>query len=959
LVGRSSELAALEAELHRASAGEFRCVLLTADAGVGKTRLAAELLSRLPSEVHGLSARAYPLGDTASFGLWAEGLERHLRELPVGEVARLCGGSLVDLAGLLHSAAAVVGSTPEREPPRFRLLEGLAAVLANLAQRAPVVVFLDDVHLADASSWEALGYLARNIASIPVLVVAAARPVELAGHEAATQVLLALDQEGFLGRLDLGPLPAGALRELAGDALRREPPAALVGWLAERSRGNALFALGLLRALEEEGADMSAPRLRHMPEALSERVALRVKALDDSARSTIETLAVLGRRVDLSELATLTLQPLERLGPVLEGLVGTRLVTEEERGRQLTYEITHPLVADGVYQAIGGARRRGLHRHAGRALLAAGHPGEAASHFARSAEPGDDEAIAALCEALRQSEERGAYPEALTVLGSLVELVPEGDPRWLEVLDAMARQPQWVVDHRADAHAALGIPALRAIDAALVRAPDPTRRAGVQLRLASFLCWGMGEFGEADAGYRRAIELFEESGDRSGVLLGRLERGWLATLEGDLQAILTAGREVAKEAAAEGERLALLQALGRAVAYGAYSVGSFDEAESATRTAIALAVDDDNRHAHTIAALFLALTLASQGRIDEAIVWLQRAKALNTEWRETVLLEYEAVVHWHAGDFRSAVAVGEDSVAFHGGRVTRRRALGLGFAALAAVESMQMKQAETLVKFGLAAFGECEWAQYRQCIVHAASVLSWRQGGDREHLDRLRSAPQRLLEMGALPFAAVFLLDAAEAAAEDNRLDVATEVATSLDEIARRLDRDVYTSLALLGAGWAELASGAPQRAAGPAGDAARLLARTGCRAFLGRALDLLGHSLYAIDRAGAIEAFERAAAVFEACGATRRRDRALEALGRLGSRGRRTAAAALGPDSLTARERQVARLAAQGLTLRKIGERLFIGERTVETHLANVYAKLGVASKSELAGRAAKLGLQ
>jgi DNA-binding CsgD family transcriptional regulator len=890
--------------------------------------------------------------------LWAEALERHLRELPAVDVSRLCGGSVSDLAALLHSAAAVAGSTPEREPPRFRLLEGLAAVLTNLTRPGPVVVFLDDMHLADASSWEALGYLARNLADSPLLVLAAARPVELSGHEAAPRVLLALDQEGFLTRLDLAPLPADALRQLVGEALQHEPPAALVDWLVERSRGNALFALGLLRALKEEGADLSVPRLRRLPEALADRVVGRVRTLDPASRATLETRATLGRPAELAELGNISAQGVERLGPILEQLVETRLVAEGERGRQLMYEITHPLVAEAVYQAIGGARRRSLHRRAARSLLAAAHPGEAAGHFARSAEPGDAEAIGALCEALRQSEERGAYPEALAVLGSLVELVPEGDGRWLDVLDAMARQPQWVVDHRADAHAALGIPALRAIDAALAGAPDPARRARVQLRLASFLCWGMGEFGEADAGYRRAIDLFEESGDRNGVLLGRLELGWLGTIKGDLQAILTAGREVAKEATAEGERLALLQALGRAVAYGAYSVGSFDEAEKATRTAIALAVDDDNRHIHTIAACLLALTLASQGRIDEALVWVQRAKAQNPEWRETVLLEYEAVVHWHAGDFLAAVAAGEESLALHGGRVTRRRALGLGFAALGAVESMQMKQANAFVKLGMAAFEGREWAQFRQCLVHAASVLSWREDRGEECLDRLRSAPNRLLEMGALPFAAVFLLDVGEAAADHDRRDVAIEVAAHLDEIAGRLNRDLYRALALLGAAWADLASGPPQRAAGSAGEAAGLLAQTGCRAFLGRALDVLGHSLCAIDRGGAIEAFERAAAVFETCGATWRRDRALEALGRLGSRGRRAAAAALGPDSLTARERQVARLAAHGLTQRQIGERLYIGQRTVETHLANVYAKLGVASKSELAARAAALGL-
>ena len=97
---------------------------------------------------------------------------------------------------------------------------------------------------------------------------------------------------------------------------------------------------------------------------------------------------------------------------------------------------------------------------------------------------------------------------------------------------------------------------------------------------------------------------------------------------------------------------------------------------------------------------------------------------------------------------------------------------------------------------------------------------------------------------------------------------------------------------------------------------------------------------------------------MFESCGASVRRERVLEELRRLGYRGRKAEAAARGPGSLTGREREVVRLAVQGYTAREIGERLFIGKRTVETHLANAYAKLGVPSKRDLIKRASELGL-
>ena len=131
-----------------------------------------------------------------------------------------------------------------------------------------------------------------------------------------------------------------------------------------------------------------------------------------------------------------------------------------------------------------------------------------------------------------------------------------------------------------------------------------------------------------------------------------------------------------------------------------------------------------------------------------------------------------------------------------------------------------------------------------------------------------------------------------------------------------------------------------------------------GGQAYLGRALDVLGRSLADTDRAGAREALRQAAETFEACGGVWRRDRALGALGQLGGAGRRMVGAVRGAGSLTQREREVARLASAGLSAKEIGQQLAIGERTVETHLARAYAKLGLASKIDLVRRASELGL-
>jgi class 3 adenylate cyclase/DNA-binding CsgD family transcriptional regulator len=958
LVGRDGEMATLDAALERAAAGELSCVLVVGDPGVGKTRLAAELLAR--ESVTSLSARAYPLGETAAFGLWAEALERHLRPLPASEVSALCGGFLDDLAGLLRSAAAARGSVPDREPSRHRLIEGLTVVLANLAQQAdgePLVVSLDDVHWADASSWEVLQYLARTLPDARLLVLAAARPGELAEHPVASKVLLALDRDGLLTRLTLSPLGSAAVGELAEAVLGDAVPGALVAWLDERSRGNPLFTLGLLRALQEERADLTHPRLRRLPEALADQVAQRLDGLDEPARSTLEVLAALGRRVELGEIVGLSGRPLDRLAPILDGLVRARLIVDEERGAELTYEVAHPLVAEAIYQGIGTARRRALHRLVARALLAAGRLGEAAPHFARSADVGDPEAVEALTDALRQAEGRGAYREALGVLGSLVDLLPAGDERWLEVAGAMSWEAEWVIDHRADVYAALAIQALRAIDAALGPDSDPALRAGVRFRLATFLGWGTGDVEEAQSVGREAMALFEAVGDRQRMLVAELEYAFLFTLGGDSEAAPAAGWRVVAKAAPAGDEFVLMQAFGRSIGYGALMLGRLEESEDALHKAAALAGAAGRAYFHTMVEMFLSWSSAFRGHLNDAYGYVEKGKS-DPEWRETVLLEAQCMVQWMAGDLGAALAAAEESLTWNAGRLGRRRAWGLAYAAVSAVEAERVDDARRYLAPALAAYGGRPWMGCLGVCHWAQAVIIGQQRGSAAALDDLRRAASSVLDVKWLTMAAPILVDLAEAAAACERADVAREAAGRLEEIAGLVDSDLYQAFAALGAAWAELGAGAAKRAIGPAARAVELLAGTGCRLFHGRALDVIGRALSDSDRPRAVEALEQAAALFETCGATWRRDRVVEFLGQLGTRGKRAAGAVTGPDSLTARERQAARLAAQGLTVRQIGERLFIGERTVESHLARAYAKLGVTSKSELVVRASELGL-
>lgn len=290
---------------------------------MGKSRLGRELLAR-HREAAGMFARAHPLGVTATFGVWAEAIDPLLQSRSDAQVAAVCGGLLDDLASLFHRVAVIRGSLPDREPPLPRLLQGLAALLRNLAAQAPLIAVLDDVHVADASSWEALRYFARHLDDSRLLVVATARPADLAGQEAAAQALFELDEDGFLQRLEVIPLDRNTTRELAQAIIGHPPPAALIDWVDQRARGNPLYVISLVRALLEEHADLSAPGLRRLPEGLTERMAARTRGADATMRALLDLLAVVERPLPLADLAALAGRPAEQLDPVLAALITGR-----------------------------------------------------------------------------------------------------------------------------------------------------------------------------------------------------------------------------------------------------------------------------------------------------------------------------------------------------------------------------------------------------------------------------------------------------------------------------------------------------------------------------------------------------------------------------------------------------------------------------------------------------------
>ena len=584
LVGRHTEISLLEGEIDRACRGELRVVLIRGGPGIGKSRLVHEAAQRRSGTMHVLSARSYRLGATASFGPWIEAFDRFLHARDRGEVGHVVGPLSSQLAPYLSVLPPGDGNGASQ---RGRVLEAMTDLLRTLTDDAPLLVCLDDVHLADFSSWEALRYVSRRLTTRPLCILLTARPAELESKAIASEILIGLEDDGLLRRLDLAPLQPTHISELATALLGSAPgsvPAPLISWLVERSLGHPLFAIGLLRALLEEGADLEEPHLDRIPESLRERVAMELRALPSTDRTLLELLSVVDQTTAADELASILAIPLEEVTDSLQRLLGSALLVERPHGARAGYELAHPLIQEAVYQSMIAARRQSLHRSVARALHSAGRIASAAAHFARGSFVGDSESVAVLCEAMRQAEDRGLYQEALAVLHALLEILPQGDARWNQVFDAMRWQADWVVGHLAEADAEVAVEAMRRMQAAMSDSPDLRRRGNVMLHLASFLSIGAAELEQPERAAQAAIQLFEQAGDRESSLLARDEQGWIAGCAGDLERQAAVAGE-ALAAARPEERRARVQAAGTA-GYALGLLGRIEEAKDLLYTSI-------------------------------------------------------------------------------------------------------------------------------------------------------------------------------------------------------------------------------------------------------------------------------------------------------------------------------------------------------------------------------------
>ncbi|HXQ54500.1 MAG TPA: AAA family ATPase, partial [Actinomycetes bacterium] len=361
LVGRDAEVAQLRAALELAAAGRPATVVVAGEAGVGKTRLVAELLG----EAAGRGAVALTGGclDVGEGVLAYAPLVEALRPLPSvtepAELERVLGGARAELARLvpeLGSPAEAGGTSASAPLAPTRLFELLLGVLHRLAETGPLLVVVEDLHWADQSTRDLLGFLVRNLRG-GVALVLTYRSDELHRRHPLRPFLAELDRSGRAERLELGRLGRRDLAGLLTGILGEPAPPPLVGEVLARSEGNPFFAEELL------AAHLDGTRL---PSVLRELVLARVQALSEPAQRVLEVAAVAGTRVDHELLAAVVGQDAEELVWLLREAVGRHVLGVDEASG--AYVFRHALVQEAIYDDLLPVQRGPLHAAYARAL---------------------------------------------------------------------------------------------------------------------------------------------------------------------------------------------------------------------------------------------------------------------------------------------------------------------------------------------------------------------------------------------------------------------------------------------------------------------------------------------------------------------------------------------------------------------------------------------------------------
>ena len=922
LLERDGERARLATALDAAGAGRGSLILVEGEAGLGKSALLA-LAAELAAE-RGLRVLAAYGGVLEQDVAW--GVVRQLLEPAVLGPGRVEGlldgparaaGSVFGLPAPVAEAGFPVDSAPGLEHALFR-------ALVALAEPGPVLVSVDDAHWGDEASLRWLVYLARRVERLPVVVLAAHRVGEPSARAALLGELGALD--GAL-RLAPSPLSEAATRVLAGETFGRAGAPGFVRACREVTGGNPFLLGELLGELAAEGtapSEAAEPRVRTLqPEKVVSDVTRRLGRLSAAAVELARAVALLDGEAELRHAVALAGLPLSAGEGAADELTLARLLRP---GRPLRF--AHPLLRAAVEAELPPARRAAGHRLAGALLDAEPALADRAAAHLLACEPSGDAWVAQKLQAAGERATARGAPEAAVRLLERAAREPFDAPALHVALGRAYRLVGRLGEASAELETALAATALG-------EGREPLTR-----ELATVLALD-GRSDDAVALLKREMAtLGDDARERRVLLAAQLGLGMLLDA-----LVVDASAQVESEAAAlPGDTAAQRLLLGSLALIRARAGGGAAEAAATADRALAGGRLLGDQAPETFMFSFVALVLLAADRDADAERWLERAaeeaRARGAEMTLAIAELGLARVHRFRGELERARAelVHALDRALDGSSYGRVIAGGTLLPVL--VEQGALDDADRLLAdLGLdtgplPGLGATTTLLRGRMALHSARRRHEPAVADAEELlERLERREHR--GPGPLGEAALVFLAAGDA--RRARREAECEL-----ERARRWG--TRSSLGL-----AELQLGQVTEDDARLEAAVAALDDTPCRLELAKALLALGAARRRANRrADAREPLRRALDLAARCGAGPLEATARAELAACGARPRRSLLS--GRDSLTASERRVAELVADGLSNPEVARALVVSRSTVESHLRSTYRKLDLSSREELA---------
>ena len=917
LVGRDNELSRLREVSARLATGTGECLIIEGPSGIGKSRILGVAKEQARNNGVAVAAGKASMIDRAA---------------PLTTL-------LTSLRGSDPPILDDLGSVADMSANRFWIVDRIGELLEEFARHQPLMVAIDDLQWCDELSSLALRVLVPQLASSPVGWLLAWRelPTPSTGQELVEQ----LQVEGN-PVMTLGPLTDSQTAAFCEQFLGVEPDTDLVA-MATRCGGNPFLLEQLLTGmraqgrLRVEGTVVRASTLG-LPDGFATRLEHRLRELSNDTRRLLEAGSILGRPFNIFEIANVLGEDSTRILPLVAEAERADLL--EARGSELAFR--HDLLREATYQSISLPVREILHRKAATVLRSdAKSPAEIVQHLVCSGRGGISQVVDVAFQTIDQI--------ASTAPGDAADMLNQV----LELLDADHQARPALVVEAVRLLAAVGrLQEARVLgESALRPGLDVATEAAILLGLAESLKHS-GQDNAVIEYTGRALEKMGISPADTAKLLAIRAHAMLNT--GDIDKVEQTARRGVGEAVASGDHGAhvfCLIALGIVEQSRGNLEAGIEQLRAAVQVAETAGADTVHRHPQ----LWLGQSLTTVDRLEEAAVVLGRARReteqLGTAWAQPLYHFGQAELWLARGRLADAQAEAEAGL----GKTEQLSAFAmsvplLGVLVRVAVRSDNLPVARQLLARAKRLMDHGIGSRLEDYALAAA--ITHHAGGHAElAMDELTTLydalPGRLLLLTQDTTAGLFLVRVA--LANDAR-DTAQKVVTGLTDLAdRNPDVPSLAGLAAHARGLVTSDVAQLRRAVDLLGDGPRTLAAAA--AYEDTAAAMAAHDSDGRDEARAC--YDAAFRRYQECGAIADAERVRVRLREVGVNGRRAKLAPTKPAEcvgpLTESELRVARLVAQGMTNKEVGNSLFLSRHTVDSHLRHAFTKLGVNSRVSL----------